>query len=63
VIEQTIARRRESDANWQEATAWLLRVTPLADEERDRLIVQWAALRETSRQEPGRSAFPARAAA
>jgi glycosyltransferase involved in cell wall biosynthesis len=62
-IEQTIARRGKRDANWQEVTARLLEATPLATGERDRLIVQWAALREMVRKQTGQSTIPARTAA
>ncbi len=63
VIEQTVARRREQDANWQEATAQLLESMPLSDEEHDRLIAEWAALRECTRKQSDQSMLPERTAA
>jgi glycosyltransferase involved in cell wall biosynthesis len=46
IIEQTISRRKASDADWQEAIASVLSDSTLgAGPERDQLLEQWAALR------------------
>jgi glycosyltransferase involved in cell wall biosynthesis len=50
VMEQTIARRLVRDANWQELTAAVLLDGPLAaGPDRDRLLADWADLRDRCR--------------
>jgi glycosyltransferase involved in cell wall biosynthesis len=63
VIEQTIARRARHDANWRETTGWLLESGPLLHDERERLSVEWAALREGMRTQMAQSTHAARTAA